>query len=110
MRYRNRRTGGHLREQRLLKPLGISTFGLFTCIENGVRKFLVKCRAEIGSFDKIEIGPTVQADCVSSEDDAVIRLFDLKMKNNEGVLYDTLMSEEGGRFYHEQNRNIYDKY
>ena len=28
------------------------------------------------------------------------------MNNNEGILYDHLLSEEGGRFYHEQNRNI----
>ena len=29
-----------------------------------------------------------------------------KMKEQKHVLHDVLLSEEGGRFYHEQNRNV----
>ena len=28
------------------------------------------------------------------------------MQAGQGILFDQLLSEEGGRFYHEQNRNI----
>ena len=29
-----------------------------------------------------------------------------RLKTREGVLLDVMLSEEGGRFYHEQNRNV----
>lgn len=93
--------------QPLFEAAGAALFGLFTCVENGVRKFLVRAKPEIGCFDKIELGPTIQREFVSDEkrneiDDA----FDEKIKNKEKILFDTLLSEEGGRFFCEQNRNV----
>lgn len=93
--------------QPLFEATGIATFGLFTCIDDGIRKFLVKCRSEIGCFDKIELGPSVQREYISREEkDIVDKLFDKKLESKENVLFDTLLSEEGGRFYCEQNRNV----
>ncbi|MBQ9315006.1 MAG: NDP-hexose 2,3-dehydratase family protein [Clostridia bacterium] len=93
--------------QPLFEAIGIADFVLFTCIDKGVRLFLVKCRPEIGCFDKVEIGPTIQRDFVSNEEkDSVINYFEEKYKNKDGVIFESLLSEEGGRFYHEQNRNI----
>ena len=37
--------------------------------------------------------------------DSVETLFMEKLGKGEGVLKDVILSEEGGRFYHEQNRN-----
>ena len=37
---------------------------------------------------------------------AVDKIFNAHLKTGQGVKFDTLLSEEGGRFYHEQNRNI----
>lgn len=93
--------------QPLFEASGIATFGLMTRIHNGVYEFLVRATPEIGCFDKIELGPTVQREYVhNSQLNEVDRLFDDKLKRKEGVVFDTLLSEEGGRFYHEQNRNV----
>ena len=39
------------------------------------------------------------------ETDVVEALYLSKLERGEGVLCSVLLSEEGGRFYHEQNRN-----
>ena len=93
--------------QPLFEAAGIAIFGLMTRIHNGVKEFLVRATPEIGCFDKIELGPTVQREYVhNGKLTDVDKLFDNKLKNNDGVVFDTLLSEEGGRFYHEQNRNV----
>ena len=43
-------------EQPLLCARGIGTFGLFVCRHEGVTKFLVSIKTEIGAFDSVEIG------------------------------------------------------
>ena len=93
--------------QPLFEASGIATFGLMTRIHNGAYEFLVRATPEIGCFDRIELGPTVQREYVHNRKlNEVDRLFDDKLKVKEGVVFDTLLSEEGGRFYHEQNRNV----
>ena len=93
--------------QPLFEASGIATFGLMTRIHNGAYEFLVRATPEIGCFDRIELGPTVQREYVHNRKlNEVDRLFDNKLKEKEGVVFDTLLSEEGGRFYHEQNRNV----
>lgn len=93
--------------QPLFEATGIATFGLITCIDNGLRKFLVKAIPEVGCFDKIEIGPSIQREYIYSEEkNDVDILFDQQVELGSGVVFDTLLSEEGGRFYQEQNRNI----
>lgn len=93
--------------QPLFEAAGIATFGLMTRVHNGVKEFLVRATPEIGCFDGIELGPTVQREYVHrGEPTDVDKLFDEKLKCGDGVVFDTLLSEEGGRFYHEQNRNV----
>lgn len=94
--------------QPLFEATGIATFGLICCEENGVLKFLVKAMPEVGCFDGVELGPTVQQEAVAihQQKDAVIRFFEERLQSGTGVMFDRLLSEEGGRFYHEQNRNI----
>ena len=36
----------------------------------------------------------------------ITEMFFDQMNKGEGVINDGLFSEEGGRFYHEQNRNV----
>ena len=86
----------------------MATFGLITKVENGTRKYLVKLRDEIGSFDKVELGPTVQWEPTHYlyNDDAVEKIFRQHMELKDSVQIDVILSEEGGRFYHEQNRNL----
>lgn len=94
--------------QPLFEANGIATFGLICCEEDGVLKFLVRALPEVGCFDSLELGPTVQREAVtvSQEEDAVNRFFSERLQSGQGVMFDHLLSEEGGRFYHEQNRNI----
>ena len=64
-------------------------------------------KPEIGCFDRIELGPSVQREYISYEEKTEVDLlFEEKLKEPQHILFDTLLSEEGGRFYHEQNRNV----
>lgn len=94
--------------QPLFKATGKATFGLL-CREHENRKqFLVQLKSEIGSFDKIELGPTIQWEPTHkiSNENEIEKLFRTKLNDKNSVDIDVILSEEGGRFYHEQNRNI----
>lgn len=95
--------------QPLFEATGVATFGLLCTETDGMCKFVVRATPEMGCFDSLELGPTVQREAVpmcQREDNALDRLFDERLQSGEGVLFDHLLSEEGGRFYHEQNRNV----
>lgn len=94
--------------QPLVEATGIATFGLICCEDSGLLKFLVRAAPEAGCFDGLELGPSVQQEAVESsqKEDWITRFFWDKLKTGTGVQFDHLLSEEGGRFYHEQNRNV----
>jgi len=94
--------------QPLFKANGKAVLGLITCQVEGITNYLVSARPEIGSFDKIELGPSVQIETThkESDDDFVQLLFRKALQDRNTVKLDVLMSEEGGRFYHEENRNV----
>ncbi len=95
--------------QPLFEAVGIAVFGLICCEEDGILKFLVRATPEPGCFDSIELGPTIQREAVPifpAQLNPVDVLFDQRLQSGAGVFYDHLLSEEGGRFYHEQNRNV----
>lgn len=76
---------------------------------NDIPHFLVQAKVEIGNLDIIELAPTVQ--CLTGsykgKDKTMlpfIEFVDGLMPRN--IIYDTMQSEEGGRFYREQNRNM----
>lgn len=95
-------------KQPLFEAIGSAFFGLLCCESNGILKFLVKAVPEIGCFDSIELGPTIQKEAVSlfNEEDEVSRYFFQQLEKKQGIIFDHYLSEEGGRFYHEQNRNV----
>ena len=93
--------------QPLFEAVGSATFGLVTAVDDGVREFLIRAMPEVGCFDKLELGPTVQREATwTGPANAVDKLFDAHLASDTGVRFDTMLSEEGGRFYHEQNRNV----
>ncbi|GCD08714.1 NDP-hexose 2,3-dehydratase family protein [Clostridium tagluense] len=93
--------------QPLFEATGISTFGLIYCVEDGIKKFLVNAKSEIGCFDGVELGATIQDEGIDERGkDEISILFYKKLFAKEGIAVDILLSEEGGRFYHEQNRNV----
>lgn len=95
-------------DQPLFEATGIATFGLICCEEEGLLKFLVRAAPEVGCFDGLELGPTVQQEAGEYPEgaDAIARFFWKRLQSGQGVMFDHLLSEEGGRFYHEQNRNV----
>ena len=76
---------------------------------NGVYHFLIQAKLECGNFDVMELAPTVQCLTgklfVDGEPNAPFAEYVLNAKDHQ-IIFDTLQSEEGGRFYKEQNRNI----
>ena len=93
--------------QPLFKATGKAIFGLLTCEINGVKKFLVSARQEIGTLDMIELAPTVQIEVsgMQREINIVEKVFFEQLERKKAQV-DVMLSEEGGRFYHEENRNV----
>ena len=87
---------------------GMAVFGLITADFDGKRKFLVQAKPEAGCYASIELAPTVQLEAAipESEYNAIDRLFFSLMEQGAKIRNNVILSEEGGRFYHEQNRNI----
>ena len=74
----------------------------------GIYHFLVQAKLECGNRDVFELAPTVQC-LTGSIFNGVSRppYTDYVLNAGKGqIIYDALQSEEGGRFYHEQNRNM----
>jgi oxidase EvaA len=96
------------------QPLIESVKGGIICFlcqkKNDILHFIVQARVEPGNFDCVEMAPTLQ--CTPSNYDSNNRdllppFYDLVMNaRTQQVRYNTLQSEEGGRFYHDQNRYI----
>jgi len=94
--------------QPLLKDSNIGLLA-FVCQEiNGVIHFLVQAKVEPGNLDIIEMSPTVSCsnyEFVKTRKERPF-LFDEVLAKDAQVMYDSLQSEEGGRFYQIQNRNM----
>lgn len=95
-------------KQPLFEADGSAVFGLIMCNADGVLKFLVHAKPESGCFDKIELGPSVQLESNYdfNKSDDIVKLFIKYRDNPNNIIRDVMLSEEGGRFYCEQNHNI----
>ena len=82
----------------------------FVCKKiNGILHFAVQAKLECGNHDVIEFAPTVQ--CLTGNyrqtKEGALPFLDYVLKARpEQIIFDTLQSEEGGRFFREQNRNM----
>jgi oxidase EvaA len=82
----------------------------FVCKEiNGIIHFIVQAKLECGNHDILELAPTVQ--CMTGNyrhtREGTLPVLDYVLKaGKEQIFFDTRQSEEGGRFFHEQNRNL----
>ena len=94
--------------QPLFEAVGMAVFGLLSAEFDGKAKFLVQGLHEAGCFDGMELAPSVQleAGTPESEYDEITRFFFDCMKDESCIRNNVILSEEGGRFYCEQNRNI----
>ena len=96
--------------QPIVQPMQEGLSVLFARQFGGVLHFLLQARVECGNFDVIEFAPTIQ--CLTGPHKSPIGYvpkFLAEYQSGEcvrEVLFDTRQSEEGGRFYHEQNHNV----
>jgi len=94
-------------EQPIIEQMSAGLVGFLARRIDGVLHFLVQAKVECGNMDILELAPTVQ--CITSNYD----LHDMP-PHADGFLHptgrttlvDALQSEEGGRFFHEANRNV----
>ena len=97
-------------DQPMVKPAQEGIAGFIVKKINGIYHFLVQAKLEPGNFDVIELAPTVQAitgNYRKGQNEYVVPYIDYFVNEKLGkVWYKTYQSEEGGRFYHEQNLNM----
>jgi len=94
--------------QPMIKDLKIGFVGFLICYINDTLHFLVQCKCEAGSFDKILLAPTVQCSAYEEKSDYnQPKYLDILLNSSiDQIIYDVLQSEEGGRFYHLQDRHM----
>jgi oxidase EvaA len=93
--------------QPLIEPLQEGIIAFIYMIINGVPHFLVQAKLECGNFDILEMAPTVQCITGSYENSAAVPFLDFILSAEPSIVkHDSLQSEEGGRFYKEQNRHL----
>lgn len=96
--------------QPMIKSAQDGLMGFLVKKINGIYHFLVQAKLEAGNFDIVEMAPTVQ--CLTGnyrkgKNEYEIPYLDLFLNaEQENIWYSTYQSEEGGRFYHEQNLNM----
>ena len=77
---------------------------------NGIYHFLVQAKIEAGNFDILELAPTVQ--CLTGNyrqgenEYEVPFINEILHANADKIIFRAMQSEEGGRFYREQNLNV----
>lgn len=96
------------------QPLIESAKGGMVCFvcqkKDGVLHFLVQARVEPGNLDLLEMAPTIQLTPGNYDADRpdTLPVFTNLLLDVDAatVRYDAVQSEEGGRFYHDQNRYL----
>jgi len=77
---------------------------------DGIYHFLIQVKVEAGNFDIVEFAPTIQ--CLTGnyrngQNEYEVPFLDYVLNiQQDMILYKAFQSEEGGRFYHEQNLNL----
>ena len=94
----------------MMKQQHSELFGFLVQMRKGTLHFLAHIQPEAGLRSKAEIGPTVQC-CpdrkLVGEGPNCRHFLDLFISASPGqIRIDSFQSEEGGRFFREQNRNM----
>jgi oxidase EvaA len=95
--------------QPIVKSPRHGLLGFITKKFNDVLHFLVQAKVEPGNFDIIDLAPTVSCSEVDLRIEETSKPPFLDMFINadqKQIRYCTVQSEEGGRFFHFQNKNI----
>ena len=76
---------------------------------NSIPYYLVNCKFEPGNIKLVHVSPTIQKTFSNIKFNKRIKDYYLKTYNkyrNERTILNTLVSEDGGRFYKKQSRNV----
>jgi len=95
--------------QPLVEPAEDGICALIVKEINGIYHFLIQAKVECGNMDILEMAPTVQ--CLTGNyrntDKGALPYLDYVLSSTpDRIRYNTHQSEEGGRFYQEQNQNM----
>lgn len=96
--------------QPMIQPAQEGILGFIIKKINNTYHFLVQAKVEAGNFDILELAPTVQ--CLTGNyrtgfnEYSVPFINEIVEAKKEQVWHKSYQSEEGGRFYHEQNLNM----
>lgn len=96
-------------QQPMIQPTQQGLFAFICKKMNGVIHYAVQLKLECGLRDIIEMAPTVQChlDDTNAQNNLEIAFLNYVLSAPlHQIIIDVMQSEEGGRFYHEQNRNI----
>lgn len=96
--------------QPIVEPMHEGLCVLLCKMIGGVRHYLLQMKVECGNFDVVEFAPTIQ--CLTGPyrspigyvPDFLREFLDGRLPGR--TLVDVWQSEEGGRFFREQNRNV----
>lgn len=97
-------------DQPMIKPSQEGLIGFIIKKINGIYHFLVQAKVEIGCFDVLEIAPTVQ--CLTgnyreNQNEYTVPFIECFLNPEHfHIIHKTMQSEEGGRFFQEQNLNM----
>ncbi|MFF7812421.1 NDP-hexose 2,3-dehydratase family protein [Streptomyces sp. NPDC007945] len=97
-------------DQPMIAPYGTGIVALLVARVDGVLHALVHLRAEPGYVDVVELAPTVS--CVPENYDVLPPaarpplLDEVLRADPSAVRFDTVQSEEGGRFHHARSRHL----
>ena len=95
--------------QPLLKHFSYGIVGFLVAPINGILHFLVEARMTPGYIDLIEMGPTVscsEAEYRIQSKTAPPFIEYFYNADEKNIRFSAILSEEGGRFYHYQNKYI----
>lgn len=96
-------------QQPMIEPAQEGIIAIICKKINGVIHFLLQGKLECGNFDIIELAPTVQ--CLTGNykqtpKNSLPYLDFVLSAKKEQIILESYQSEEGGRFFREQNKNM----
>lgn len=96
--------------QPLFVAEGSATFGTFIRKNsiNGILEVLIRMKEEVGAKDAFIFAPLIQKEATEEEEltSEIEAYFYECLSEKRNIITDVVLSEEGGRFYQEQNRNV----
>lgn len=92
--------------QPLVQPMQEGICALIMKKIDGTMHFLIQAKMECGTLDVVEMAPTLQCLTGNYKQGRPLFLEYILNASPQQIIYDCYQSEEGGRFYREQNRNM----